>query len=489
MTGSTSEDNALLQNLIDHLPKAMVYIIRGKLFLNLKAEIQTGYKTGDFNDLNDWFRVVYKDQASFVRDLYLKDKKAGFKVPARVPFLRKDGVSRIMDFHATAHNDIEVWILDDVTEKLIAEERFTSLFTYSNNAHLLFSEDDGIIDCNPAAVSLLKASSKEELLKCHPAQFSPEYQPCGMKSFDKKMIMDSLAREKGFHRFEWIHRKMDGEDFPVEVTLTPIIVTNRQMHLVVWHDLTEYKLSQKELESERVKLFNATKMASLGEMASGVAHEINNPLTVILNKASQIKNHISLHEIDKNYITSAADKIIITVDRISKIIKGLTHFSRDASEDDKHPVLVINIINEVLDLCKARFASNGVNVKINVKETGQLSTLSVFGNSIQVQQVLLNLLNNAYDAISLLKDPWVEIGLEQFDPDTVDIFVMDSGPGIPTEIREKIMNPFFTTKEVGKGTGLGLSISQGIIKSHQGELFLCPKSSQTKFVIRLPIHN
>ncbi len=491
MTNNTTDESLFLQNLIDHLPKAMVYLIRGKISLNLKAEILTGYQSHDFRDVDDWFKLIYKEQALEVKKIYLNDKKNGFNAPARVPIIKKNGEVRTVEFHASIFGEIEVWILDDVTDKLIAEERFTSLFNFSSNAHLLFDEDDGIIDCNFAAVTLLKAQSKEELLKSHPAMFSPEYQPCGTRSSEKKLVMDSLARKNGSHRFEWIHKKMNGEDFPVEVTLTPIVSSNKKIHLVVWHDLTEYKNSQKLLEDERVKLFNSTKMASLGEMASGMAHEINNPLTVIFNKAKQINVHMtklkSNAEIDPELIKSASLKIILTVERISKIIKGLTQFARDADLDDKVNVPIESIVNDVLDLCRARFASYGIEFKVNTQNFPEYNSINVFVNSIQIQQVLINLLNNAFDAIYLSENSWVEVGIDQTIKNKIDIYVKDSGKPIPEGIKEKIMNPFFTTKEVGKGTGLGLSISQGIMKSHDGELFICPNSLQTKFVMRLPI--
>ena len=490
MKNVISEENLLLQDLIDHLPIAMVYIIRGKIYLNLKAELLTGYSNEEFENSDDWFRILYKEKENFVKNIYLQDKKNGFKSKARVPINRKNGEERIVDFQATSHHEIEVWILDDVTDKLIAEERFTSLFHYSSNAHLLFDEDDGIIDCNPAAVTMLKATSKEELLKCHPAKFSPEFQPCGTKSLEKKLQMDRLAREKGFHRFEWIHRKMNGEDFPVEVTLTPIVSLNKKMHLVVWHDLTDYKNSQRLLELERVKVFNSTKMASLGEMASGIAHEINNPLTIIFNKAKQIKNNVSSENFSPENVLESSNKIIDTVQRISKIIKGLTQFARDASKDDKVEVNVSNILEDVLDLCRARFVGHGIEFKENFNNNSQFQNARVFVNSIQIQQVLINLLNNSYDAISQSQNSWVEVGLkfnENGKDQSIEIYVKDSGSAIPENIKEKMMNPFFTTKEIGKGTGLGLSISQGIMKSHGGELFLDSHSQNTTFVVRLPL--
>ena len=121
-----------------------------------------------------------------------------------------------------------------------AEERFRVLFDHSSDAHLLF-DDQGIIDCNQAAIAMLRCRDKNQVLCLHPARLSPELQPDGRRSDEKCMEMDRLAREHGHHRFEWLHRRMDGENFPVEVTLTQVIISGKPTMLVVWHDLTERK--------------------------------------------------------------------------------------------------------------------------------------------------------------------------------------------------------------------------------------------------------
>ena len=135
----------------------------------------------------------------------------------------------------------------DVTDRVRSEERFRVLFEQSSDAHLLFDES-GIIDGNPAAVSLLRCESVNRLIGLHPAVLSPEFQPDGRRSDEKSMEMDGLARRNGFHRFEWTHRKLDGEEFPVEVSLTHVTLEGRPVLLVVWHDLTERKAAEREIQ-------------------------------------------------------------------------------------------------------------------------------------------------------------------------------------------------------------------------------------------------
>ncbi len=138
----------------------------------------------------------------------------------------------------------------DVTERARAEERFRVLFEQSSEAHLLLGAG-GIIDCNPATVALLRCRDIAQMLSLHPAVLSPEFQPDGRRSDEKCVEMDALAHERGCHRFEWMHRKMDGEDFPVEVTLTPVALEGQPVLLVAWHDLTERKRQE-----ERIRDYN-----------------------------------------------------------------------------------------------------------------------------------------------------------------------------------------------------------------------------------------
>ena len=132
-------------------------------------------------------------------------------------------------------------------------DRFRILFEHSSDAHLIFDET-GITDCNDATIELLKATSKAQVLSLHPAALSPEYQPDGRLSMEKSKEMDGLARARGCHRFEWIHQKVNGEVFPVEVTLNSVEIDGRPALIVVWHDLTEIKRVEAELRKRTEEL-------------------------------------------------------------------------------------------------------------------------------------------------------------------------------------------------------------------------------------------
>lgn len=154
--------------------------------------------------------------------------------------------------------------------RLNSDNRFRVLFEDSSDAHLLF-DDSGIIDCNNAAIEMLKCKDKREVLLLHPASLSPEYQPDGSLSLEKCIIMDGLAKKNGFHRFEWIHRKMNGIDFPVEVTLTPVSLQGKDALLVVWHDLTDRKKAEEEMSRTQSRLEEAQSVAGIGSWEYDIA--------------------------------------------------------------------------------------------------------------------------------------------------------------------------------------------------------------------------
>ncbi len=247
-----------------------------------------------------------------------------------------------------------------------------------------------------------------------------------------------------------------------------------KFNVVSIQDLTDSKLAEQ-------KLFQASKMSSLGEMAGSIAHEINSPMAVIQLSAEQLEDPEMVEILDKEEIAAIGKRISDTVVRISKIIKGLKTFSRNAERDEMEATAVKSLIDDTLELCRERFKQKGIALRL-----GEVSEIQTRCRPTEICQVLLNLLSNSFDAVdsSGLTDRWVEVSAVQSDSN-VEISVVDSGPGIPKAIIKRMHEPFFTTKSIGKGTGLGLSISKGIVEMHGGKLFLDESSKRTRFVIQL----
>lgn len=236
------------------------------------------------------------------------------------------------------------------------------------------------------------------------------------------------------------------------------------------------------LEEQRSRSFSSSKFAALGEMASGIAHEINNPL-MGLNVANENLRFL-LKEKDFSEETALEHVSIIarTVKRVGSIIHGMRNFSRDASQDPPETVSLQRIFGETLVFCQERFRNHGADLRIDFPD----SEVFINCRPVQISQVILNLLNNAFDGIEHLPEKWVEIKLLDSSAGGVTLLITDSGSGIPSENQKKIFEPFFTTKPAGKGTGLGLSISRQIVYDHGGELILDSDHHRTRFMLRLP---
>lgn len=236
-----------------------------------------------------------------------------------------------------------------------------------------------------------------------------------------------------------------------------------------------------ELHTAQAQVTQSVKMAALGEMAAGIAHEINNPLGIIRGSAQLMNDLASKDALTMPRIKVFTEQIDRTVDRIAKIVTGLKYFAREGQNDPLEKHSVGEIIEDTLSYCRARFRSHGI--ALNVTESRP--DLLVECRDVQISQVILNLLNNAFDAVQGSSEGAVTVDVKDTGS-AVQISVSDTGRGIPKDLREKIMQPFFTTKEVGKGTGLGLCVARGIVESHGGKLFLDETSVDTKFVMTLP---
>lgn len=237
----------------------------------------------------------------------------------------------------------------------------------------------------------------------------------------------------------------------------------------------------KIVETQKIQLIQSDRMRSLGQMAGGIAHEINTPLAVIEMNVNLIREMAKNNCLENKVAVSASNKISSIVDRISTIIRGLRSFARDGNQDAFVSNSIHELISDTLSLCKDRFD----RAKVILKFENNDFNLRINCRSAQVSQVLVNLLNNSLDAIAMQESPWIKIELAE-DTNWVYIHVIDSGSGIQKSLQDKIMEPFFTTKEIGKGTGLGLSISLGIMHSHGGSLDYDPSYANTKFTMKFP---
>ena len=230
-----------------------------------------------------------------------------------------------------------------------------------------------------------------------------------------------------------------------------------------------------------ISLIASARMAALGEMTSGISHEISNPMATIGLLAETIGERAQEDKPDVAAIATDARNIRKSVERIGKIIKGLKTVVRDAEDDPMISVSLREVLEDTRSFCESRFRDH--QIALEIQEFSR--ELKIPARGAQLCQVVMNLLNNAHDAIMDLKERWVRITLEE-GQGVIRLMVTDSGSGIPPEVQERMFHPFFTTKPNGQGTGLGLSISRQIMVKHGGNLEVDGTHPHTRFVLTLP---
>jgi C4-dicarboxylate-specific signal transduction histidine kinase len=245
----------------------------------------------------------------------------------------------------------------------------------------------------------------------------------------------------------------------------------------------------KEIIEMQAMLIHSAKMAALGEMAGGIAHEINNPLAIILTSISMQKELLKEKfaegsESSMNpMILKIADTVEETTNRIAKIVRGLRTFSGSGESLPFELTSLKQILHDALSISAEKFKANRIQFTSPLELISPVAVLEC--RSIQIGQVIINVLNNAFDAVRETPQSWVKMEVEE-KSDSFIIAISDSGPGIPPQVVAKMFDPFFTTKAPGKGTGLGLSISRSIIESHRGTFTVDSSVPHTRFVITLP---
>lgn len=230
--------------------------------------------------------------------------------------------------------------------------------------------------------------------------------------------------------------------------------------------------------------FQNFKLASLGEMTGEIAHQVNNPLTVISTSTKMLQKE--LINTDNKKVLRLLNMLSVNSERISDLVRIMRTMTRDGQQDKPEITTIENILNDVIKISETRIKTSEVNFSYSVNKHFPIKVEVVL-----MQNVFLNLLNNALDFLTdeqhAFKNKFLKIELQVSKIGFVDVRIIDAGKGIPSKISKQIFQPFFTTKEVGKGTGLGLSFASKIVEQNGGKLFLDEKCDNTCFVIRLPI--
>jgi PAS domain S-box-containing protein len=402
-----------------------------------------------------------------------------------------------------------VAVFDVITERKRAEEAlrdsealFRSLFEHHAAVKLLVDPATGdIVDANEAA----------ERFYGWPRERLKQMRIQDINTLSPEEVKTEMEKAKAHTRihFEFRHRRADGSIRDVEVFSSKITTRGKDLLHSIVHDISERKRIEHEKEALEAQLRQQQKLEAIGTLASGVAHEINNPIAGIMNYAQLIADKVEPGSQAATY----AGEIAHETERVATIVRNLLQFARQEKQTHS-PARLADIVEQTLSLFQAVLRHDQIALTVDVPE--DLPSLKC--RSQQIQQVFMNLLTNARDALNAKypgyhPDKTIRItarvlsGISdvpsqgtavpqsqianpksQMADRWLRLTVADQGPGIPPEIQGRIFDPFFTTKPRDKGSGLGLSISHGIAKDHHGALhFETEPGVGTQFHLELPV--
>ncbi len=366
-------------------------------------------------------------------------------------------------------------MLDDQTEaRKVAENERNNFFELTNELVAIIDFDGRVISINPAFQRELGYSDVELFSRPIIEFVHPE-------DLKKTLDIGELLRDQNkMLAFENRYICKDGSTILLSWSGTR--VPSEKRTYVTARNITLIRQQEDELAKQKIKMAGQYKMKALGEMAAGIAHEINNPLTIVYGHTSTLKKIASSVEIDRTKLIETSEAMAVMCRRIVDTISGLRTFSRDGSQDRLEFCSMTRLVDETVSFCSGKIQSLGIGISFGTIP----ADCNLFCRPSQISQVLLNLLNNAKDAAMTAKEKWIKIEFVKSDLQ-IGLAVIDSGSGVPEEIGEKLFQPFFTTKKVGEGTGLGLSVSKGIVDAHNGQIYLDRSSAFTKFVFTVPV--
>lgn len=412
------------------------------------------------------------------KTVFPRFKKTGLIHNEELQIRRKDGTKFDVILNTTAVRDdvgnvlYSRSIMRDITKRKRAEEAmreseeiFRNLFQTSRDFICITDQEGLIIDANNAALELFGYSFKElSSMKAQDLFVNPE---------DRQILMDLVFKYGYIINREIELRKKDGEI--IDAIMTVNVRRDKNNNTIGFFSIGKDVTEKKRLE---LQLLQAEKLSAVGTMISGVAHEINNPLTSIIGY-SQL---LSKQEVPKD-IKNKLNVILKESIRSSKIIGSLLTFARK-HKPQRNKININDILIESIELREYELSVSNIDVQTSFSDDLPWT----FADPYQIQQVFVNLINNALDAIVANQESGVLTIKTERKDDAVMIEFKDTGPGIPNDVIKKVFEPFFTTKEMGKGTGLGLSMAYGIIKEHGGTISVESKPGEwAKFIVTLPI--
>ena len=401
-----------------------------------------------------------------------------------------EGESRVFETCMAASrigkNILTCLYLRDLTYRIKIHDQLQKTNIFLNN--IIRCSVDGIVVIDTKGNPLIFSEGAERILGYSAGEIIADKE--GFRQFypielaremKRRMLSDEYGPPDRLNTTQINFYNKNGEEIPVNFSAAIIREKGREVGSVgIFSDLRETLKMRKELEESRIQLMQAEKIASLGRLAAGVAHEINNPLAGILIYAEILQRDMEEEDAGRQHV----EEIINQTLRCKEIVTRLLEFSRQST--GQKPLIDLN---DIISRCVKLIGHQVLFHNIEIKQALDPDLPQIFGDPGELQQVFTNLFLNAADA---MKGQGRITITSRAAPqrDEVIITFTDTGSGISPELRDKIFEPFFTTKPPGKGTGLGLSIVYGVIQRHGGSIEVeSPPGGGTTFIIRLPLNS
>ena len=371
----------------------------------------------------------------------------------------------------------------DITERKRADEAlrvseasYRAIFNAAEDAIFVHDVQTGaIVDVNLKACATF-GYTRDEFRKIEIGALGT-----GAPPYTQEDAMGLLARAYAGELLsvEWHGRSKDGSLRWHEVFVKRVTIGGQERILALARDITEKKRASEELVRQRESLYQREKLAALGSLLAGVAHELNNPLSVVVART------VLLEEQGDPTIRAAALKIRTAAERCARIVRTFLAMARQ-QRPERGPVAVNDVVVAALDITTYAVRTSSIEVTLDLSK----DIPHILADADQLHQVLLNLIINAQQSLQDRPPPrWIRV-TSRFDKRAgeIRIAVADNGPGIPPQLRARIFEPYFTTKPVGVGLGVGLAVSLGIVEAHGGTLTVdCPIEGGAVFTIALPV--
>jgi len=350
-----------------------------------------------------------------------------------------------------------------------SEEQYHAMFCASIDGLALWNAAGEMVDTNPALWQMYGYSG-DGITAVPPSGWrGPSYPP---------EFLRLVAAGEALH-LEVTEQAMDGSTLELEIHGIPMQYQGQPHVLTIARDITEKKRSAQELTRQREALYQREKLAALGSLLAGVAHELNNPLSVVVARA------VLLEEQGDAATQAAALKIRTAAERCARIVRTFLAMARQ-QRPARGPVAINEVVSAALDIASYALRTSSVEVVLDLAQDIPL----IPADADQLHQVFLNLIINAQQSLQEQPVPRRLRIASRLDAGAgmVRVTLEDNGPGIPEHLRVRVFEPYFTTKPTGVGTGVGLAVSLGIVEAHDGTLTVaCPEGGGATFTVTLPV--